>query len=196
MSRLMNSLTTHWNTEEMLSAVYKALCKNWKELTLTQQCRPIALPSEHMMLSFAVWHFRNGLICSASKRKITYGDCNCSMNVSVATAALSVLPKQRPFLMIHKLEMIEPGEKYTAGGLQVVPGPWSTSKTIAGGGVTAFGWRCNGDITNMKCAPIRDPFLKTSAGLLLLSQKRHCEERYETEMLFDSSLFLHFHKWR
>lgn len=34
----------------------------------------------------------------ASKRKITYEDCNSSVHVSVAAAALSALPKQRPFL--------------------------------------------------------------------------------------------------
>lgn len=146
MSRLTNSLTTHWNMAKMLFVVYEALCQKPKEITLTQQRQPIALHSKHTVLSFAVWHLRNGLIHGASKRKITYEDRNSPVHVSVAAAALSVLLKQRPFLYetflvlsaqagndwikwkIHRIREPEPAWKLRRRpGALPKPSPWQRS---------------------------------------------------------------------
>lgn len=89
----------HWHTEKMLFTVCEALCQKPRDLTLTQQCQPTVLQSICMLPSCAVWHSRNGLSTyGTSKRKIISEDCNISVHVLVAPAALLELPKQRPFL--------------------------------------------------------------------------------------------------
>lgn len=174
---------------------------------------PIDSVAQQTQGAFICWHWRNSFIHGASKRKITYEACNSSVRVSVAAAALSALTKQRPFLheafptpsaqtgndwtrwKPHRIREPELAWKLRCGpGALPNPSPLAEELQLSGHAVmeTVNHW-CE---MHSYQSPIIAVIMKTSAGLQLLSQKRHCEGCYEMEMLFDSSLVSHCHRWR